>query len=173
MDGFHFSNARLDALGLRARKGAPETFDACGFVTALAKLAEGKMVSWPEYSRVLHEPLADSLTIPASTRLIFLEGNYLALDKTPWDRVPALLACLWYVDADLSSLRERLLSRQVDGGRAAADAIRHVEDVDVRNIMIVERCRDRATRVVRINPDDPLSYGVIDPATGKPFDLSR
>jgi pantothenate kinase len=32
MDGFHYDNAVLDQLGLRARKGAPETFDAAGFL---------------------------------------------------------------------------------------------------------------------------------------------
>ena len=30
MDGFHLSNAQLDRLGRRDRKGAPDTFDAHG-----------------------------------------------------------------------------------------------------------------------------------------------
>ncbi len=32
MDGFHLDNALLEARGLLARKGAPETFDARGFL---------------------------------------------------------------------------------------------------------------------------------------------
>ena len=32
MDGFHLDNQELDALSLRDRKGAPDTFDADGFI---------------------------------------------------------------------------------------------------------------------------------------------
>ena len=38
MDGFHLSNVELDRLGLADRKGAPETFDAAGFVHLLRRL---------------------------------------------------------------------------------------------------------------------------------------
>ena len=31
MDGFHLADAALDLIGLRDRKGAPETFDAAGY----------------------------------------------------------------------------------------------------------------------------------------------
>ena len=38
MDGFHLADVQLDRLGLRDRKGAPETFDVDGYVAALARL---------------------------------------------------------------------------------------------------------------------------------------
>ena len=50
MDGFHLDNAVLDKLGLRARKGAPETFDALGFVHLMQRLrrgGDGIFVGWP------------------------------------------------------------------------------------------------------------------------------
>ena len=40
MDGFHLDNAVLDARGLRARKGSPETFDADGFVHLVRRLID-------------------------------------------------------------------------------------------------------------------------------------
>ena len=38
MDGFHLSDAALDRLGLRDRKGAIETFDAAGYLALLRRL---------------------------------------------------------------------------------------------------------------------------------------
>src|SRR5882757_6401406 len=38
MDGFHLSNAQLDRLGRRDRKGAPDTFDVDGYVDLLDEL---------------------------------------------------------------------------------------------------------------------------------------
>src|SRR5690606_18319747 len=40
MDGFHLSNAILERLGRRHRKGAPDTFDAAGFVAVLRRVAD-------------------------------------------------------------------------------------------------------------------------------------
>ena len=37
MDGFHLADAQLDRLGLRERKGAPETFDAAGYAAVLER----------------------------------------------------------------------------------------------------------------------------------------
>jgi pantothenate kinase len=42
MDGFHLSNMELQRLGLVDRKGAPETFDAAGFVYLLQRIAAVK-----------------------------------------------------------------------------------------------------------------------------------
>ncbi|MEM9268562.1 MAG: nucleoside/nucleotide kinase family protein, partial [Pseudomonadota bacterium] len=40
MDGFHYDDWVLEAWGLRARKGAPETFDVDGFAAILTRLRE-------------------------------------------------------------------------------------------------------------------------------------
>src|SRR5688500_727643 len=38
MDGFHLANAELHRLGRAERKGAPDTFDAAGYVSLLRRL---------------------------------------------------------------------------------------------------------------------------------------
>ena len=38
MDGFHYDDGLLDALGRRARKGAPDTFDVAGLRHLLGRL---------------------------------------------------------------------------------------------------------------------------------------
>ena len=40
MDGFHLAGAELDRLGRTDRKGAPETFDAAGYVALLRRPRE-------------------------------------------------------------------------------------------------------------------------------------
>jgi pantothenate kinase len=51
MDGFHLDNRLLDARGLRARKGAPETFDIQGFVALVQRLKQGGDVVYPVFDR--------------------------------------------------------------------------------------------------------------------------
>src|SRR6476469_10726209 len=40
MDGFHLADVQLDRLGSRARKGAPDTFDADGYAHLLRRIAD-------------------------------------------------------------------------------------------------------------------------------------
>ena len=40
MDGFHFSNAMLEQLNRRQRKGAPDTFDVEGYLSLLRRVRE-------------------------------------------------------------------------------------------------------------------------------------
>ena len=74
MDGFHLTNQQLNGIGLRNLKGAPTTFDAHKFASALEQLATATAtVTWPAYSRVLHEPIPNAIAIPQTVRLIFVE----------------------------------------------------------------------------------------------------
>lgn len=44
MDGFHLADAELDRAGYRDRRGAPEMFDADGYVALLARIRAGEPV---------------------------------------------------------------------------------------------------------------------------------
>ena len=75
----------LGQLGRRERKGAPDTFDVEGFVTALDRVrAPGTPeVMVPVYQRDLHEPIAAGSLIRGSG-VVVCEGNYLAVDSGGW-----------------------------------------------------------------------------------------
>jgi energy-coupling factor transporter ATP-binding protein EcfA2 len=77
MDGFHLSNPVLEARGRRARKGAPDTFDAEGFVRLLRKAGEEPKttVLWPEFVRELDEPTPEAIAIAPPARLVITEGE--------------------------------------------------------------------------------------------------
>jgi pantothenate kinase len=151
MDGFHLSNAQLDRLGRRDRKGAPNTFDAHGYVALVRRLlAEAEHpVYVPDYDRALHEPVAARHVVEPHTVLVVTEGNYLASDDEPWVRLRGLFAQLWYVEADDRVREERLHRRQVSGGASEEAAREWVERSDRPNGELVKRFRDNCTRVVR------------------------
>jgi pantothenate kinase len=154
MDGFHLSNAQLDRLGRRDRKGAPDTFDAHGYVALVRRLlAETEHpVYVPDYDRALHEPVAARHVVEPHTVLVVTEGNYLAGDDEPWVRLRGLFAQLWYVEADDQVREERLHRRQVSGGASEEAAREWVERSDRPNGELVKRFRDNCTRVVHAGP---------------------
>jgi pantothenate kinase len=150
MDGFHLADVALDQLGLRGRKGAPETFDGWGYLALLRRLAaETDHPVWaPGFERTLDQPLAGSIAVGPGVRLVVTEGNYLLLDRPPWPQVRAALSEVWYVEAEPGVRRERLLARHVEFGRSPAEARAWMAAVDEPNARLVERGRDAADLVL-------------------------
>ncbi|ETA08827.1 MULTISPECIES: nucleoside/nucleotide kinase family protein [Gordonia] len=149
MDGFHLSNAVLERLGRRDRKGAHDTFDAAGFVATLARIAHGgETVYVPDFDHTTGEPIAASLIVPATARLVVVEGNYLGLDQPGWRHVRPLLDRLVYVDADAEVRRERLRKRHIAAGKTDAEARAWIEAVDEPNAELIATTRARADTIV-------------------------
>ncbi|GAA2631876.1 nucleoside/nucleotide kinase family protein [Dactylosporangium fulvum] len=149
MDGFHLSNVELDRLGLAGRKGAPETFDAAGFVHLLRRLRDGEdLVYAPSYSRTLHESIGGVIPVPSAVRVIVVEGNYLLLDHGPWASVRGLLDLVLYLDAPSSVRQDSLVRRQLAKGLDLHDARDWVERSDERNAVVIAQTRDRADLIL-------------------------
>lgn len=141
MDGFHLDNAILDSRGLRPRKGAPETFDAPGFLRLVAALKSGEEVFAPSFDRARDLAIAGSVAVPAAAKVIIVEGNYLMFNEAPW----AKLAELWDVSARVNvpmpELRARLIHRWLSLNYSSAVATRRAEGNDIPN---AQRVIDRA-----------------------------
>ncbi|MFB9411660.1 nucleoside/nucleotide kinase family protein [Dactylosporangium matsuzakiense] len=149
MDGFHLSNVELGRLGLTDRKGAPETFDAAGFVHLLRRLRAGEdLVYAPSYSRTLHESIGGVIPVPADVRVIVVEGNYLLLDQGPWASVRGLLDLVLYLDAPDAVRQESLLRRQMAKGLELPAAQDWVFRSDERNAAVIAGTRDRADLIL-------------------------
>ncbi|MEU4453187.1 nucleoside/nucleotide kinase family protein [Nocardioides sp. NPDC023903] len=148
MDGFHRSNAELDAMGARGRKGEPDTFDAEGYVEVLRRVRERQgRVEWPTFSRVIDEPVPGGVVIE-NEPIVITEGNYLLLDEGPWQDVRGLLDEVWFVDVPDAVLVPRLLERFLAGGRSREEAEAKIADSDLRNAALVRATRDRADLVL-------------------------
>ena len=149
MDGFHLANETLEARGLLAVKGAPETFDVDGFVRMLERVRDGAAtVLWPAFDRSREETVPDAIAIASSTKLVVVEGNYLLLDQPGWRDVRPLLDEVWYMDVPTAVLRERLVARATSGRRTPAEAIEHVDGSDLVNARLVEGTKGAADRVL-------------------------
>ncbi|WP_432150722.1 nucleoside/nucleotide kinase family protein [Streptomyces sp. bgisy029] len=153
MDGFHLAGAELERLGRADRKGAPDTFDAAGYVALLRRLREPEpehAVYAPAFDRALEEPVAGALAVPPGVPLVVTEGNYLLLDEGPWAAVRGLLDEVWFLDLDPEVRVRRLVERHVRYGKPPAYARAWVERSDEANARLVERGRGRADLVVRL-----------------------
>lgn len=151
MDGFHLAQAELDRLGRAGRKGAPDTFDAAGYVALLRRLrdpGEPGPVYAPAFDRALEEPVAGSVPVPPTTPLVVTEGNYLLYDDGPWAPVRGLLDESWYLDVDPALRVRRLVDRHVRFGKSRPYAERWVAASDEPNARLVERGRTLADLVV-------------------------
>ena len=151
MDGFHLDDAVLDALGRRDRKGAPDTFDADGYVALLRRLHDRSedVVYAPEFRRELELAAAGAIAVPRDVPLVVTEGNYLLHDG-PFAPVRALLTETWFLEVDPAVRRARLVARHIANGRAPDAARRWVETTDEPNARLVERTRGAADLVVQV-----------------------
>lgn len=147
MDGFHLANSELQRLGRRGRKGAPDTFDAAGYVALLQRLrqpGDGETVYAPEFRREIEEAVAGAIAVPPESTLVITEGNYLLLDQAPWTQVRALLDEAWFVEVDDELRRSRLVQRHERFGRTPEAARAWVQGTDEPNARLIEATRGRA-----------------------------
>ena len=150
MDGFHLAQAELERLGRASRKGAPDTFDAAGFVALLARLREAaEPVTYaPLFRREIEEPIAGAIPVPREVPLVIVEGNYLLVDDGPWAAVRGLLDECWYVEVDEAERMDRLVARHREFGRTAEDARAFAAGSDQANADVIVATRGRADVVV-------------------------
>ncbi|MGW0496173.1 nucleoside/nucleotide kinase family protein [Streptomyces sp. NPDC003007] len=151
MDGFHLADAELERLGRRDRKGAPDTFDAAGYAALLLRLRDepgDDVVYAPGFERVLEQPVAGAIPVPAAARLVITEGNYLLLDTGAWSRVRPLLDEVWFCEPPEHERTRRLVARHERFGKTHEEAVAWVSRSDARNAELVAATRGRADLVV-------------------------
>lgn len=138
MDGFHFDDIVLNARGHRARKGAPYTFDALGFEVLLRRIkAQEPDIAIPVFDRTLELSRAAADIIPANTKFILVEGNYLLLKDEPWARMKSLFDFSIYMSVPVDELERRLTKRILEHGHDAAYAKMWIASNDMLNINYV------------------------------------
>ncbi len=154
MDGFHLAQVELDRLGRAERKGAPDTFDAAGYVHLLTRLRAHteETVYAPEFRREIEEPIACAVPVPAAVPLVVTEGNYLLLPVPPWSRVRALLDEVWFLAPDEDLRRQRLIDRHRAYGRSVDAARERTLGSDEANALRVNPTAHSSDLVLRKIP---------------------
>lgn len=139
MDGFHLDNRLLDARGLRARKGAPETFDGAGFVHMVRRLASEPEIIVPVFDRVRDIAIAGAQVVGPETETAVIEGNYLLLDAKPWSDLRPLFDLSVFLEVSEEELEERLIRRWRNHGHDAEAARARALGNDLPNARTVAR----------------------------------
>lgn len=150
MDGYHLDNRLLESRGLLARKGAPETFNACGFCEAVKRLSEAKRTTYhPKFDRQMDLAIANSIAIHPETQVVVVEGNYLLLKSEPWSSLHEIFAATVFVCPSTEALRDRLQQRWIGHGLDPDAAIFRATRNDLPNAELV--VRDSREADLRLN----------------------
>ena len=155
MDGYHLAQSELQRLGRAERKGAPDTFDAAGYVALLRRLRDpdASTVYAPEFRRAIEEPIAAAVAVPTGLPLVVTEGNYLLLDTPPWSAVRGLVDEVWFLAPDERTRRDWLVARHRRYGRADQQAVERATGSDENNARLIAPTAARADLIL-----DPTQF---------------
>jgi len=137
MDGFHLDNAILDERDLRARKGAPETFDAAGFAALLARIRGGETVLAPVFDRTRDLARSCAREVSGAAPVVLVEGNYLLLDEPAWRPVAGMLDLSVLLTVPVTELERRLIDRWLGFGLDRESAAKRARENDLANARLV------------------------------------
>lgn len=135
MDGFHLDDHVLVPLGMRPRKGAPETFDTGGLQNLLERLRLNKerAIAIPVFDRSLELSRNAARLVASDVEVLIVEGNYLLLDQPGWDGLAGLFDLTIALKVPREELRRRLVRRWQALGIPEAEITERVDDNDLRN----------------------------------------
>jgi pantothenate kinase len=134
MDGFHYDDAVLNARGLRARKGAPDTFDVAGFAHLVARLGTEAEVAIPIFDRAMELSRAAADIVGPDDRILIIEGNYLLLDDGLWRALAPRFDLTVMLDVTEAELVRRLTARWLHHGKTPQNAADWIASNDLPNI---------------------------------------
>lgn len=138
MDGFHLDNRILKERGLLGCKGAPQTFDAEGFMALMERLRDrSREVVFPIFDRQRDIAIAGAGVVNAHHEVLVVEGNYLLIDWDPWKKAIPIYDLTIGFKTDLQTLEQRLIKRWLDQGLDQIAAERRARENDVANARLV------------------------------------
>ena len=138
MDGFHLDNSILMERGLLSRKGAPQTFDAAGFVHLVQRLKHADAdVVIPVFDRDRDIAVAGARCVRSQNKFLLIEGNYLLSKDAPWNELVALWDVSVFLKPSMDILQKRLIQRWLDMGVDRQSAQTRVLHNDIPNAEFV------------------------------------
>jgi pantothenate kinase len=138
-----------------ARRGAPWTFDAAGFVARLNHLrrAEG-VVHWPDFAHEVGDPIEDAIEVDPVVRLVLVEGLYLLHDQDGWQDAHPVFDEVWYLNTPFAVAMERLTQRHMRAWSFSRVQAEHrIAQSDGLNAALVRESRVKANYLIDSFPD--------------------
>jgi pantothenate kinase len=153
IDAYHYPNSFLyshfsEGTPLKQVKGRFDTYDVQALVKDLQAFAAGENVSFPAYSRKLHDPVKNSTRIGEKATLLVVEGLWLLSEMGEWNNVGPLLDYCYFIDSDKDRTRQAVVRRHVTGGRTLEDAAKYYDEVDGKNSDLTLQTKHHADEVI-------------------------
>jgi pantothenate kinase len=111
-------------------------------------------VATPVFDRSLEVARAGARIIPKSVRHLIVEGNYLLLDRAPWQALLPLFDTTVLIEVEFDVLRERLIDRWRGYGLTAVEIAAKLES-DLANARLVTAESIAAEFHISANIDGP------------------
>lgn len=141
MDGFHLDNNVLSELGLLERKGAPETFDANGFLRMVAALTNEEQVYFPTFDRDRDIAIGGTGSVGPDCDTVLVEGNYLLFDAPTWRELKPHWDFSVWLNVGNEALKRRLVERWLEQGLSQEEAEARAIGNDLYNADTIARRR--------------------------------
>lgn len=138
MDGFHLHNPILSDCGLLDRKGAPDTFDVRGLLALVARLRDEDEVFFPLFDRSRDIAIAGAGRVGSNCDTVIVEGNYLLYDAPMWRELRSYWDVAIRLSVPLEVLKDRLKDRWLTHGLSLEQALKKVDENDLKNARLVE-----------------------------------
>lgn len=153
IDAYHYPNEYLlsHASGnepLKNFKGRYDTYDVKKLADQLKEFASGNEVSFPKYSRKLHDPVENAITIARNEALLVVEGLWLLYDIHDWGLIGPLIDFVFFIESDKERAKESVVRRHMAGGRTYEEAVKYYDTVDSKNFDLVIATKNRANKVI-------------------------
>ena len=134
VDGYHLDVEMLEQMGLLARRGAPDTFDAMGFLDMLQRARQGSSdIEYPVFDRARDCAIKNARRLSVDTDIVVVEGNYLLLDAPVWRELRSLFDVSVFLQPSMNTLEDRLLQRWLSLGFSREQAANKVYGNDLKN----------------------------------------
>jgi pantothenate kinase len=168
VDGFAYPNAVLQMhqrklpdgseIPLSSLQGHPDTIDVPRLRRFLqALIARPEYLPWPGYSRFVHDIVAEKYKVHQSVNVVVIDGNYLLLDRGPFQGIPGLFDLRVYVDAPAPKIIANLMDRHIRGGQTIDDAKEWLKRIDLPIARIVESTKSAADVIIERDTDDDIA----------------
>ncbi len=163
MDGFHRRQEYLLSHNVTINgkefsmvkiKGAPITFDLDKLLGKLEELKDNPACKWPLYDRLLHNPVADKITVDGD--IILLEGNYLLLDTKGWSDLSSFADYTISLSSNEALLRNRLIERRIACGHPKEESADFVDFSDMANVRLCLEHSKKADLMLRVNENGEI-----------------
>jgi pantothenate kinase len=150
MDGFHVAESVIAGTELAERRGAPDTFDADGYLQLLRRVRnrDEETVYAPIFRRRIGDPTGSAVAIRRDVPLVIAEGNYLLSEESPWRLMRELIDEAWFVTRDENERLADLVARHRKSGKTNDEAVAWSHGPDQRNAQYISTSARRADLII-------------------------